>query len=69
MRRRPKNSSTNAAIARPVFSNQSRQYLSIPTTIDAYNHHMNGIDLANQLRQNFTCHRPLETRNWRPLAY
>ena len=30
---------------------------------------MNAVDLANQLRQNFSCHRAFETRHWRPLAY
>jgi hypothetical protein len=68
-RRRPKESSTNAGIARPVFGNEAFKTLSIPTAIDAYNHHMGGVDLANQLRQNFSSHRPFETRNWRPIAF
>ena len=68
-RRRPKESSTNAAIARPIFGDKPFKTLSIPSAIDAYNHHMNGIDVANQIRRNFSCHRLWETRTWRPLAY
>ena len=30
---------------------------------------MNGIDRSNQLRKNFTCHRPYKRRIWRPLWY
>ncbi len=30
---------------------------------------MNGVDIANQLRASFTCHRPLEGRWWRPILY
>ena len=69
LRRRPKKTSTNAALIRPIFSDLVRKALPIPTVIDAYNHHMNGVDLANQLRASFTCHRPLEDRWWRPILY
>ena len=37
--------------------------------IDDYNHFMNGVDRANQLRKNYTAHRPYEHRIWRPLSY
>jgi hypothetical protein len=30
---------------------------------------MNGVDRANQLRKNYTAHRPYEHRIWRPLGY
>ena len=68
-RKRPKESSTNASIARRTFGNQPQKRIPIPTAIDAYNHGMNAVDIANQLRQNFSCHRAYETRNWRPLAW
>jgi hypothetical protein len=69
-RRRPKESSTNAAITRPIFGSAATMELPIPKAIDAYNHYMGGIDQANQIRgQGYTCHRPYEVRNWRPLAY
>ena len=57
LRRRPKSSSTNTNIIRPVFGDQSRKLLFIPRAIDVYNHGMNSIDTANQLRKLFTCHR------------
>jgi hypothetical protein len=69
MRRRPKDSSTNAAIARPIFGENSTLELGIPDAIDAYNHAMNYVDTSNQLRGNFSCHRRQEQRNWRPLGY
>lgn len=65
----PKKSSTNATIAPPVFEGLSRKVLPLPVAIDAYNHHMDAIDLHNQLRHNLTCHRRFETRNWCPLAW
>lgn len=67
LRKRPAPTSTNAAIVRPVFGDCARKWLHIPLAIDDYNHHMNGIDRANQLRANMTVHRPYEKRIWRPL--
>ena len=68
-RKRPKDSLTNAAIAVPIFGGLWNKDLPIPTAIDAYNHGMNAVDVANQLRANFTCHLAFEQRNWRPLAF
>ena len=68
-RRRPKDSATNAAIAQPVFQGQLTKALPIPSAIDAYNHGMNAVDVANQLRKSFTCHQAFEQRTWRPLAF
>ena len=56
LRRRPKATSTNAAMSRPVFEGQSTKELRIPKAIDDYNHGMNGIDTASQLRGGFTVH-------------
>ena len=47
LRRRPKKTSTNAALVRPIFGDLVCKALLIPTVIDAYNHYMNGVDLAN----------------------
>lgn len=61
--------STNNAIAAPVFGDKSTKELLIPKVIDWYNSNHNLVDLADQLRGNFTCQRQWETRIWRLLAY
>jgi Transposase IS4 len=66
-RKRPSSTSTNAYIVRPVFGDEAQKWLHIPRAIDDYNHFMNGVDRANQLRRNLTVHRPFEHRTWRPL--
>ena len=68
-RKRPKKTSTNAAVTWPVFQGHARKDLAIPTLIDVYNHHMNGVDLANQIRRSFTCQRPQQLRWWRPITF
>jgi hypothetical protein len=55
-RKRPKKTSTNSSIAREVFDGQHRKQLEIPLFIDRYNHHMNSVDVANQLRATATVH-------------
>ena len=49
-RKRPKKTSTNSSIAREVFDRQHRKQLEIPLFINCYNHHMNLVDVANQLQ-------------------
>jgi Transposase IS4 len=68
-RKRPSPTSTNARIVRPVFGNAVRKWLRILRAINAYNHYMNGVDRANQLRRSYTVHRKFERRNWRPQWY
>ena len=46
-RKRPKKTSTNAAIVYRAFKGAAIKDLPIPRLIDVYNHHINGIDLAN----------------------
>ena len=53
-RKRPKKTSTNSSIAREVFDGQHRKQLEIPLFIDCYNHHINSVDVANQLRATAT---------------
>jgi len=55
-RKRPKKTSTNSTIAREVFDGQYRKELEIPIFIDCYNHYMNSVDVANQLRATATVH-------------
>ena len=56
LRKRPKKTSTNSTIAREAFDGQYRKELAIPLFIDSYNHHMNSVDVANQLRATVTVH-------------
>jgi hypothetical protein len=42
--------------------------LPIPGVIDDYNHHMGGVDIANQLRAGFSTQQ-CGLKPWRPLFY
>jgi len=68
-RKRPSATSTNAAITRPIFGDSPVKDLPIPMAIDAYNHHMGGVDIANQYREAFTTLRTHNNRYWKPLFY
>ncbi|CAB4385768.1 unnamed protein product [Rhizophagus irregularis] len=50
IRRRPRETSTNAVNVRAVFGTASKKSLPIPIVIDDYNHFMGGVDIADQLR-------------------
>jgi hypothetical protein len=69
VRKRPALTSTNAHIVRPVFGDAVKKWLEIPLAIDEHNHGMNGVDRANQLRRNYTVHRPQIYRTWQPQWY
>lgn len=43
--------------------------LYIPTAIDAYNHHMNGADIANQRQKHCKTQRKHNLHTWRPLFH
>ena len=49
LRHRPKLTSSNATITRPVFKGQSTKYLDIPKPINDYNHGTGGVDQASHL--------------------
>jgi hypothetical protein len=68
-RKRPKLTSTNARITRLIFRDLPRKRLLIPRVINDYNHHINGVDLANQLRAWMTSSRPGIYKAWQPLWY
>jgi hypothetical protein len=48
LRRRPGPKSTNAKNARPAFEGYDKKEMPIPTCFDDYNHHMGGVDIADQ---------------------
>jgi hypothetical protein len=68
-RKRPSATSTSAAITRRVFGDFPVKDLPIPIAIDAYNHYMGGVDIANQLRASYTTLRNQNLRYWKPLFY
>jgi hypothetical protein len=78
-RKRPKGTSTSAAITKQpfyMFSPPSRckepyehtRLLPIPGAIDDYNHYMGGVDIADQLRAGFSTQQR-GVKPWRPLFY
>jgi len=52
-----------------VFGDSPVKELAIPQAIDAYNHHMGGVDIANQLRASYTTQPRKVNRYWKPLFY
>ena len=52
--------STNAGIVLKVFNNDVIKKLPIPIFIDDYNHHMNGMDVANQMRASYRINKATE---------
>jgi hypothetical protein len=68
VRKRPAKTSTNGRIVQRVFGSDYAKELSIPCFIDDYNHHIGGVDLANQFRESYETHRPT-CRTWWPLFY
>lgn len=68
LQKRPAKTSTNGRIVRQIFGQSYTKELIIPRFIDDYNHHMGGVDLANQFREVYEVRRTTQ-RNWWPLFY
>jgi hypothetical protein len=51
-----------------VFGSEPKKKLLIPKVIDDYNHHMNGVDVADQLRSYYNTQQTVR-RNWMPLFF
>jgi hypothetical protein len=78
-RKRPKGTSTSAAITKQPFymfsppprckePYENTRLLPIPGAIDDYNHYMGGVDIADQLRAGFSTQQR-GVKPWRPLFY
>lgn len=67
--RRLKLTSTNAKIVRAVFGENTTKMLFILLVIDDYNHHMNGIDIANQRCKGCFSQRKQNIKHWRLLFH
>ena len=57
LRRRPTKTATNARTSRAPFQGNETKELDIPEFIDTYNHFMNGVDVADQLRSYYNTQR------------
>ncbi|KAI3655350.1 hypothetical protein MP638_002350, partial [Amoeboaphelidium occidentale] len=67
-RKRPRETSSNASATNAVFGDQPVMQLKIPKIVDDYNHNMNGVDIADQMRSNYSTQRT-HRRTWLPLFY
>ena len=66
LRRRPARTATNARTSRAIFGESATKELVIPAFIDMYNHYMNGVDNADQLRSYYSTQR-VHFKSWKPL--
>ena len=67
-RRRSRETSTNAAKIQVVFGPEFKKKLKILKVIDDYNHYMNGVDIADQLRSYYSTQKVAQ-RNWMPFFF
>ena len=67
-RRKPRETSTNSRKVTSVFEGAARKIVPIPKIIDDYNHHMGGVDIADQLRSYYTTQLTV-CRTWPPLFF
>ena len=65
-RRRPRTTATSAKATRAVFGDRVVIILPIPDFIDLYNHCMNGVDKADQLRSYYFTQR-IHRKGWKAL--
>lgn len=66
LRRRPAKTATNARTSKAMFGDQARKELPIPEFINMYNHYMNEVDNADQLRCYYNTQR-VHFKSWKPL--
>jgi hypothetical protein len=68
LRMRPGAKSTNAKNARKFFGDENQKMLPIPTCFDDYNHHMGGVDIADQLHTYYDI-QLVSARTWWPMFF
>jgi hypothetical protein len=66
-RKRPSSTPTSAKTARKAFGSGPTKDLPIPKFVDDYNHLMNQVNIADQLRATNLGNRPIRTRGWHAL--
>jgi hypothetical protein len=66
-RKRPSSTSTSAKTACRAFGSEPRKDLPIPKFVDNYNHLMNQVDIADQLRATNPGNRPIRRGGWHAL--
>ncbi|KAI3655419.1 hypothetical protein MP638_001428, partial [Amoeboaphelidium occidentale] len=67
-RKHPRDNSNNSATRNDLFGENAVLPLKIPKIINDYNHNMNGVDIADQMRSNYATQRT-HYRTWVPLFY
>ncbi|KAI3655925.1 hypothetical protein MP638_006061, partial [Amoeboaphelidium occidentale] len=67
-KKHPRENSNNSATRNDLFGENAVLPLKIPTIINDYNHNMNGVDIADQMRSNYATQRT-HYRTWVPLFY
>src|SRR5262249_10838945 len=67
-RRRAKINQTNKARVQETWGDSYKKKVAIPKVIDDYNHHMGGVDIADQRREYYNT-QITARRNWLPLFF
>src|SRR5450432_4862429 len=65
--KRPSSTSSSAKTARKPFGSEPRKDLPIPKFVDDYNHLMNQVDIADQLRSSNVGNRRIRRGGWHAL--
>ena len=65
-RKRPSKGKTGAAKTKEAFGDEIVKDMEIPVLIDEYNHHMDGVDIFDQLKSYHDTLR-IHRKTWRPL--
>src|SRR6184192_3270521 len=67
-RKKPRKTILNSGHVEELFGDDGQKILEIPRMVDDYNHHMGGVDTADQLRS-YNSTQLRARRNWLPLFF